>query len=84
MNKASTKAVLRWGIVAIIVCGGAFMAYNTFVPQPNEELTQAQAPKGGRNKTLSVRAVVVAPQDLTDAITISGSLLANEEANLAF
>lgn len=84
MIKSLPKGSLRWSIVLIIVCCGIYLAYNTFVPQENEELTQTPTPQSRANKVLEVRAQIVKPRDLTDAITISGSLLANEEANLAF
>ncbi len=78
------KGTIRWSIAAIVVAGGAYMAYNTFVPQENEELNEASAPTAKGKRELSVRSLIVESRELTDAITLSGTLLPDEETNLAF
>lgn len=78
------KGTLRWSIVAIVATTGAFMAYNTFVPQENEELADAPEKVNKSKRELNVRSLVIQPRELTDAITISGTLLPDEEASLSF
>ena len=80
MNKA-----VKYGLVGavVLVCGA--LAYNTFVPQENKELKEA--PKGkpkDKDKTLNVRAVVMDYQSLTDGLSMSGTLVPDEEVSRAF
>ena len=80
MNKA-----VKYGLVGavVLVCGA--LAYNTFVPQENKELKEA--PKGkpkDKDKTLNVRAVVMDYQSLTDGLSMSGTLVPDEEVSLSF
>ena len=83
MEKAKIKLLLRWSIVAVIAVGLGLMAYNAFVPKENEDLKSSPT-KGAQKQALQVRAQVMEPRELTDAMTISGSLLPNEEVNLSF
>ena len=77
------KALFRWTAVGIIGIGLGVMAYNAFVPKENEDLKAAPA-GAPRKQALQVRTQVMEPRKLTDAMTISGSLLPNEEVNLSF
>ena len=80
MNK-----ITKYSIVGIIVAGCADLAYNAFMPKENDELNQAPKSAGGRQgKTLNVRAVVVEQQLLTDGLSMSGSLVPDEEVSLSF
>jgi len=83
MDKAKIKLLFRWTAIGIIGIGLGFMAYNAFVPQENEDLKKSPA-QGQRKQALQVRTQVMQPRKLTDAMTISGSLLPNEEVNLSF
>ena len=83
MDKAKVKLLFRWTAIGIIGIGLGFMAYNAFVPQENEDLKKSPA-QGQRKQALQVRTQVMQPRKLTDAMTISGSLLPNEEVNLSF
>ena len=67
------------------VAGCAALAYNAFMPKENDELNQAPKSASGRQgKTLNVRAVVVEQQLLTDGLSMSGSLVPDEEVSLSF
>ena len=80
MNK-----ITKYSIVGIIVAGCAALAYNAFMPKENDELNQAPKSASGRQgKTLNVRAVVVEQQLLTDGLSMSGSLVPDEEVSLSF
>ena len=80
MNK-----LVKWGIIGIVAVGMAGLAYRTFVPQPNADLQAAPSKtKHRRSKTLDVKAVILQPQKLNDAIAVSGSLMPDEEVNLTF
>ena len=78
------KGAMRWSIVGIVIIAGAYFGYQTFVPQENEELSATPANVSKPKKELVVRSMIVTPRELTDAITISGTLLPEEETNLAF
>lgn len=84
MSLTIPKGALRLSIATIIVAGCGFMAYNAFVPQENEELKDAPTAPNNKKRALNVRSVVMTPRELTDAITISGSLLPDEEVDLSF
>ena len=80
MNK-----IVKWGIVGIVTLGLAGLGYRTFVPQPNKDLKAAPTKsKQRRNKTLDVKAIILKTQKLNDAISVSGSLMPDEEVNLTF
>lgn len=84
MKTSTSKGVLRTVILSVIVAGGGFLAYRTFVPQENEDLKIAPESGQREQRALPVRAQIMKPRELTDAITISGSLLPDEEVNLSF
>lgn len=79
---------VKWSIVSIVVLGLAGLGIHTFVPRENKDLKEAATGKSGKDnkqgKALSVRAVVLAEQSLTDGIYVSGSLVPDEEVSLSF
>lgn len=79
---------VKWSIVGIIVLGLVGLGIRTFVPRENQDLKQGAPHKGEKNdkqgKALSVRAVVLGEQSLTDGIYVSGSLVPDEEVSLSF
>ena len=75
---------VKWGIVAVIATGLAGLGIHTFVPHTNEDLKKTPAPNKRKGKTLEVRAVILQKQSLNDAISVSGSLIPDEEVNLSF
>ena len=84
---------VKWTLIAVIVVGLAVLGIYRFKPKSNPEMAGAPAAaqakggpamgKGG-GQPLYVRHVVLEPQELVDAINISGSLIPNEEVNLCF
>lgn len=76
---------VKWGIVGVVALGLTGLGVRTFVPRENSDLDAAPA-KGAdkKDKVLSVRAVVVKEQALTDGIYVSGTLMPDEEVNLSF
>ena len=77
--------LIKWGIIGVVTAGMAGLGYRTFVPHTNQELQTAPAKnKSRRNKTLNVKAIVLKTQQLNDAISVSGSLMPDEEVNLTF
>lgn len=77
---------IKWGIVAVAVLGISGWGIYNMTPQVNEDLKSApaKAEKGRKSKVLNVRAVTIHPQDLDDALFVSGSLLPDEEVDLTF
>lgn len=79
---------VKWSIVSIVVLGLAGLGIHTFVPRENKDLKEAAPGRPGKGnkqgKALSVRAVVLAEQSLTDGIYVSGSLVPDEEVSLSF
>lgn len=76
---------VKWGIVGIITIGLAGMGIRTFIPHTNEDLKTAPSKmQGRRSRTLDVKVVVLEKQQLSDAISVSGSLIPDEEVNLTF
>ena len=76
---------VKWGIVGIITLGLAGLGAHTFIPRTNEDLkTTPSKIKGKRSRILDVKAVVLEKQQLSDAISVSGSLMPDEEVNLTF
>ncbi len=79
---------VRWGLVAVILVAIAALGIRTFVPQVNEELSEApqKTDKGGgkRGQALNVKAVVMKEQSLTDRFFVSGSIIPDEEVALSF
>lgn len=80
MNKG-----IKYGLVGVVVLVCGALAYNAFVPRENEELKKApEGKQKGGDKTLSVRAVVLDYQRLSDGLSMSGSLVPDEEVSLSF
>lgn len=78
------KKVTKYSILGIVIAGCAALAYNAFIPKENKSLREAPSPKGKQSKVLNVRAVVLKKQTLTDGLSMSGSLVPDEEVNLSF
>lgn len=79
------KPYVKWGIFATIVVGLTGIGIHSFVPHTNEELQKSSSPTGYKKaRTLEVKAVVLRQQQLQDAISISGSLIPDEEVKLTF
>lgn len=80
MNKPT-----KYGIIGIVVAACAALAYNTFMPKENADLKDApKTSKSKQGKPLNVRAVVIQQQVLTDELSMSGSLVPDEEVSLSF
>ena len=77
---------LKWGIIGVIAIGFAGWGVYNLTPHVNSELQEAPAKsaKGGKKRTLNVRAVRIEKQDLSDKLYVSGSLLPDEEVDLTF
>lgn len=76
---------VKWSIVGIIALGLTGLGIHTFIPRTNEDLQIAPIKnKGKKNKTLDVKAIVLKEQKLNDEISVSGSLIPDEEVNLTF
>lgn len=75
---------VKWGIVGVVVLGLGGLGIYNFIPRENNELKNGPAGKGGKDKTLNVRYVVLRKQALADEIAVSGSLNPDEEVDLTF
>lgn len=76
---------VKWGIVGVIAVGMAGLGYYTFVPRTNDELKEVPNRKtGNKKKILEVRATIMKEEQLNDELFVSGSLIPDEEVNLAF
>ncbi len=77
---------IKWGIVAVIVLGISGWGIYNMTPQVNKEIKDAptKTTKGRKSRILNVRAVEIRPQNLDDALYVSGSLLPDEEVDLTF
>ena len=76
---------VRWGIVGVIVVGLTGLGIHTFVPHENKELSEGNTkPTEKKENSLNVRAVTVKRQTLNDGLSVSGSLLPDEEVQLSF
>lgn len=77
---------MKWGIVALIGIGIAGMAIHAFLPRENKELAQAPIPArtSNRSRTLNVIAEVIKESSISDASSVTGLLLPDEEVNLSF
>ncbi len=75
---------VKWGIIGTVVLGLGGLGLYNFIPRENNELKNLPAGKGGKDKTLTVRYVVLKKQSLTDEIAVSGSLTPDEEVDLTF
>lgn len=79
------KKSVKWSLVGLIVLGLAGWGYHSFVPRENKDLKEAAIPTAGRNsQILQVSAVVMEQQSLTDATSVMGVLVPDEEVNLTF
>lgn len=77
---------VKWGIIIAIILGFSVLGIYNFTPQINDNLEHpSETNKSGRqNKALNVKAIIVAEQNITDELYVSGSLLPDEEVELAF
>ena len=81
------KKRLKWILVAAIGAGLIGWGVYSQMPQPNEELAEADkvmSRQGKRKKALTINAVIVSPRILTDEVPIIGSLIPDEEVDLSF
>lgn len=81
------KKRVKWSLVALV--GGGLIGWGVYsqMPQPNEELAEANqvmTTQSRGKKALNINAVVVHPRMLTDKVPIIGSLIPDEEVNLSF
>lgn len=81
------KKRVKWSLVALV--GGGLIGWGVYsqMPQPNEELAEANqvmTTQSRGKKALNINAVVVRPRMLTDEVPIIGSLIPDEEVNLSF
>lgn len=63
---------LKWGIIGVIAIGFAGWGVYNLTPHVNSELQEAPAKsaKGGKKRTLNVRAVRIEKQDLSDKLYV--------------
>lgn len=84
-TEKTMKKYVKWSIVGIIAAGLTALGIRNFMPHENKALSDAATGgKSKQNKTLNVKAVVIRPQQLTDGLYVSGSLIPDEEVNLTF
>lgn len=79
----------KWLITAIliiIICaiGAGYKYYTTHYASSSEEPAAAAQSKPAARNILNVNGLVVAPQSLTDDISMTGNLLPDEEVDLTF
>ena len=77
---------LKWGLVALILVALTVWGIYSQRPETNKELAAADnvMKSKARSKALNVNAIVAKAQTLSDQILINGSILPDEEVDLAF
>ncbi len=79
------KKHFRWGIVALVLLSAAGWGVWNLMPHANEEMNdKPKVEIGKKSKVLNVKAIVLREQTLSDGLSVSGSLIADEEVQLAF
>ena len=78
----------KWIITAIVIVvfcaiGAGYKYYTKHYASPDKEQSAPQSKSAARN-ILNVNGLVVAPQSLTDDISMTGNLLPDEEVDLTF
>ena len=75
---------VKWGIISFVTIGLIGLGIHTFLPASSSSSSAAGKPPRTRNKIIPVKAIIVQPKQLSDALSVSGSLLPDEEVKLSF
>ena len=76
---------VKWGIVSVITLGLVGLGIRTFIPHSSEQIQSAPVKGQARKRqVLPVKAIILQPQHLQDALSVNGSLLPDEEVELSF
>lgn len=79
------KKQVRWGIIVLIAAGLVGLGVRTFMPHNNKDLEEAPGgKKGKKDKVLNVTGKIMKYQKMSDGLSVSGSLLPDEEVQLSF
>ena len=83
MNKNRKKKWIVTGSILLVFCGGLWL-YNRY-GKTDGPIAPTEAPVAtGQKKILNVNGLVLRPQTFTDAISVIGNLLPDEEVDLSF
>lgn len=83
MNKNRKKKWIVTGSILLVFCGGLWL-YNRY-GKTDGPIAPTEAPVvTGQKKILNVNGLVLRPQTFTDAISVIGNLLPDEEVDLSF
>lgn len=83
MNRNRKKKWIVTGSILLVFCGGLWL-YNRY-GKTDGPIAPTEAPVAtGQKKILNVNGLVLRPQTFTDAISVIGNLLPDEEVDLSF
>lgn len=83
MDKNRKKKWIVTGSILLVFCGGLWL-YNRY-GKTDGPIAPTEAPVAtGQKKILNVNGLVLRPQTFTDAISVIGNLLPDEEVDLSF
>lgn len=76
----------KWYVLGVVLSIPAYFGIKSLFNHNKESGigVSIQTPSASRNEVLSIRAIVVQPQSLQEEITISGTILPDEEVSLCF